>query len=256
MASSTSTINPNEFPGVPEETLRKFIIKQEVVIDAEDDENFSEEIFVNKVFLTKHRTLPNSMRNVYPMKDAEKCLTAIQTELNSLKNFKAYEVVKIPNEHQVVSTRFVFTKKYSDKTNSERNKFRLFVRGFEFKTNFGDTLTPTLQLDALHLITPYCASMASSVFPLYSIDFVSAFLNAISDPNVYVTFPIGVKIPDGYCRKLKKPLYGTARASRLWRKTLENSSAVSDFFAPSHMTAYITERRMNSLNLISFTSMI
>ena len=74
MASSTSSFNPNKFPGVPEETLSEFVIKQEGVINVEDDddENFSEEIFVNKVFLTKNRTLPNSMRNVYPMKYPEK----------------------------------------------------------------------------------------------------------------------------------------------------------------------------------------
>ena len=124
MAPSTSTFNLNEFPGVPEETLRKFIIKQEGVIKSEedDDEKFSEESVINKVFLTKNETLPNSMRDVYSMKDAENWLSAIQTELNSLKSFKAYEVVKIPTEHQVVSTRFVFTKKYSEKTNYESSK--------------------------------------------------------------------------------------------------------------------------------------
>ena len=63
--------------------------------------------------------------------------------------------------------------------------------------------------------------MASYGFSLYSIDFVSAFLNAVSDPNMYVTPPTGVNIQDGYCWKLLRALYGTARAPRLWHKTLE-----------------------------------
>lgn len=63
--------------------------------------------------------------------------------------------------------------------------------------------------------------MASSGYSLYAIDFVSAFLNALSDPNVYIKPQDGVKIQDGSCWKLKRALYGTARASRLWHKTLE-----------------------------------
>lgn len=228
-APSTSLLRTQEFSGVPDETLRNFIIKQEDVIkdkDPEDEGIFFTESFVNngdtrKAFLTQLETLPHNMQDASERKDSQKWIAAVDFELKSLQNFKAYEVVKIPKNHQVVSTRFVFTKKYSDKTNSERYKARIVVRGFEFKTNFGETFAPTPHLDTLRLVVSYCASMALSGFSLYSIDFVSAFLNAISDPNVYVTPPEGVQIREGYCWKLKRALYGTQRAPRLWYKTLE-----------------------------------
>ena len=227
-APSTSTCNPKEFPGVPEETLRNFIIKQEGVLSTEeDDDNSLSESLVknldaNKVFLTRIENVPLNMSDASQRHDSKKWKAAIDLELKGLQKFKAYDVVKIPTEHQVVSTRFVFTKKFSEKTNSERYKARLVVRGFEFKTNFGDTFAPTPHLDTLRLVISYCASMAKSGFSLYSIDFVSAFLNAINDPHVYVTPPDGIEIRDGYCWKLNRALYGTARAPRLWHKTLEN----------------------------------
>lgn len=81
--------------------------------------------------------------------DAKKWQDAIDIELKWLQRFKAYEAVKISTEYRVVSTRLVFTKNFSEKTNSERYKARLVVRGFEFKTNICDTFAPTPHMDAL-----------------------------------------------------------------------------------------------------------
>lgn len=122
-APSTSDIKPNEFPGIPDETLKNFILKQEnfaTIEDGEDD--CPKDYLVHRIFLAKNESIPENMSDVLLRKDAKKWLDAIETELKSLKSFNAYEVVKIPKEHQVVSTRFVFTKKYSEKTNAERYK--------------------------------------------------------------------------------------------------------------------------------------
>lgn len=229
MAPSTSSINPKIFPSVPADTLTNFILKQEGNFPSEDtcDEGtyYSESLIGNsdsrKIYLIKIEAPPENMQEASNRSDAKEWIDAVQREMKSLQSFKAYEIVKIPEEHQVVSTRFVFNKKYSDKSNDERYKARIVVRGFELKTNFGDTFAPTPHLDTFRLLVAYCAKMAGSGYSLFSIDFVSAFLNAINDPHVYVTPPEGVKIRDGYCWRLKRALYGTARAPRLWHKTLE-----------------------------------
>ena len=78
--------------------------------------------------------------------------------MNNLKdfnNFDAYEIVKVPKDHQVVTTRFIFTKKYSEKTNAIRYKVRLVIRELAFKTNFGDRSSPTPHLDSLSFIVSY-----------------------------------------------------------------------------------------------------
>lgn len=89
------------------------------------------------------------------------------------------------------------------------------------KTNFGDTFAPTPHLETLRFVIECCASKAHEGYTLSSIDFVLAFLNAANDPHVYLTPPKGIDIKSGYCWKLKRALYGTARAPRLWHKTLE-----------------------------------
>lgn len=116
---------------------------------------------------------------------------------------------------------FVFTKKLTEKTNSKKYKAWLVVRGFEFKTNFGDTFSSTPHLNTPHFVIFYFAPMFTSGFLLYSIDFVFAFLNAIDSSNVYVTPQQDVGIQDEYCWRLDKALYETARATRHWHKELE-----------------------------------
>lgn len=101
-------------------------------------------------------------------------------DLKNLKQFDIYEVMKIPVNHQVVSSRFVLTNTYSHKTKCKQYKARLVVRGYKFKTEVGKTLAPTPHLDNFRLVVAYCASIALTGLSLHCIDFVSAFLNAVS----------------------------------------------------------------------------
>lgn len=73
-------------------------------------------------------------------------------ELKELQNLKSHDVFKRPIENQVVSTRFVFTKHSSLKSNFERYKTRLVLREFEFESNVGDTFHPTPHSDTMHFV--------------------------------------------------------------------------------------------------------
>ena len=246
---SSSTSNLKEFPGVSEETLRYFILKQKGFINTEeaDDTSLSEQLVknldANKIFLTRIETVPLNMSDASQKHESKKWQAAVELELKRLQNFKAYKIFKIPTEHQVVATRFLLTKEFSENINSERYKARLIVRNFEFKTNFSDAFAAIPYLDILLLVIYYCAPRATSIFSLYSVNFVSAFLNATSDPHLYITTPQGIEIRDGYCWKLHRALYGTARAPRLWHKILENLYAASDSYAQLQMPACTTEKR-------------
>lgn len=58
-------------------------------------------------------------------------------------------------------------------------------------------------------------------YPIFSIEFLSTFLNAESDPHVLVSTPEGAETTNGHCCKLKRALYEFPRAPRFWYKTLE-----------------------------------
>ena len=121
------------------------------------------------------------------LSEAKKCpnweqwAQAVDEELQYMKKSDVFEEVGILKDHQVISTRFVFTQKFSNKTKTARCKARLVVRGFEMKSKYTDTFPPTPHLDTLRFLIPYCASKSSAGYPLFSVNFVSAFLNAISD---------------------------------------------------------------------------
>ena len=225
-SSSTSKHDPENFPGIPDEVLTNFILKNDETIRLEtkrtEEESCSTTVTNETAFLSSETTkIPNNIAEARDGTESEHWMKAADEELNNLKRFDAFEVTKWPVDHQVVSTRFIFSKKYSAKTNKIRYKARLVVRGFEMKCNYGDTFAPTPHLDTLRFVIAYCAQKSSEGFSLFSIDFVSAFLNAVSDPDMYVRPPEGVEIQKGYCWKLKKAVYGSSRAPRLWHKTLE-----------------------------------
>ena len=227
-APSTSRYHIKNFPGIPEEVLASFILKYEPhavsELEAVKKESYNSILGRNnKSDLRDHEIseIPNNICEARNTADSKLWISAVNEELKTMKRFDAFEEVDIPLNQQVVTTRFVFTKKFSSKTNTTRHKARLVIRGFELKCNYGETFAPTPQLDSLRFVVSYCASKSREEYSLFSIDFVSAFLNAINDPEMYVSPPLGVEIGKGKCWKLKKALYGSTRAPRLWHKTLE-----------------------------------
>ena len=126
-------------------------------------------------------------------------MDAINYELETLRKFDAFEEVKVPEEHQVVTTRIVFDKKLSEKSRYIRYRAGIVVCGFEIVHTLGDTFAPTPQLDTLRFVISYRVAKAKEGYSLNVIDFVSAFLNAINDPHVYVFPPDGLNKKSGNC---------------------------------------------------------
>lgn len=50
------------------------------------------------------------MKALFTRKDAKDWLDVIRIQIKNFKNFNAYEVSKIPSEHQTVSTKSVVTR--------------------------------------------------------------------------------------------------------------------------------------------------
>lgn len=75
----------------------------------------------------------------------------------------------------------------------------LCARGFEMKTYFGDSLSPTPHLDILIFVFAFCSYICKFDCTLTSIDFVTAFLNTVSDEYSYMHPPAGMNLPEGTC---------------------------------------------------------
>lgn len=64
--------------------------------------------------LLKTPVLVRKLLKVVLRKDVQQGSTAMKHDLETLQNYNAHDVVKLPAEHQTVSMEFIFLKKYSE----------------------------------------------------------------------------------------------------------------------------------------------
>lgn len=112
-------------------------------------------------FFSKSKEPPENIFEASLRKDSEQWATAAKSGLKSLQKFGLYEVVKVPAEHQVFSKKFVVSKKYLLKTNSERYKSRLVIKILELNDSFGETFAPISYLD------PGCVTICDRLLFIY-----------------------------------------------------------------------------------------
>jgi len=91
-------------------------------------------------------------------------------------------------------------------------KARLVAKGFRQRAgeNFFQTFSPVVDRVSVNTLINIAAIKG---LPLYSLDISQAFLQAPIDEDVYIKY-------DGEIYKLKKALYGTKQASRMWNREI------------------------------------
>jgi len=91
-------------------------------------------------------------------------------------------------------------------------KARLVAKGFRKRVgeNFFQTFSPVVDRVSVNMLINIAAIKG---LPLFSLDISQAFLQAPIDEDVYIKY-------DGEIYKLKKALYGTKQASRMWNKEI------------------------------------
>jgi hypothetical protein len=157
---------------------------------------------------TKRRTLSEC-----PKEEIE---TAIKKEIDGIKE---KDVMKhIPFEEwktmwpkgkapKTLDTRVVLAVKENGEI-----KARLVAKGFRQRPgeNYFQTFSPVVDRTSVHTIINIAAIKG---LPLYSLDISQAFLQAPIDEDVFIRY-------NGEIYQLKKALYGTKQASRMWNKEI------------------------------------
>jgi transposase InsO family protein len=201
---STSTFYDSIFPEIKPDVMDKM-----------------EEKSMMENYFTEESSVPTSVKEVLSHPDRSKWIDAIKEEMKMMHDNEVF--IEIPKEglsnENVLSTRFVFTKGFSEKTKRMRWKARLVIRGFEEKVRDDiDVYAPTPPLEALRLLLAYWCF--NDCYDIRSIDIKSAFLNAEITRDVYLTPPTGTRLRNGKnCWKLRKALYGLADAPKRWFET-------------------------------------
>ncbi|XP_075515957.1 uncharacterized protein LOC142550785 [Primulina tabacum] len=123
----------------------------------------------------------------------------------------------IPDNVNVIGTKWIFKNKTDESGIVVRNKARLEAQGYTQieGIDFDETFAPVARIESVRLLLAIACYMD---IKLYQMDVKSAFLNGILKEEAYVSQPKGFEDPHhpNHVYKLKKALYGLKQAPRAW----------------------------------------
>jgi len=165
---------------------------------------------------------PNSYKQALSRPDAPLWSKAISEELSSLFLNKVFKLVQPPTNAHVLGHRWVFKTKMNERNQPVRWKARLVAKGYqqEHGVNFDETFAPVARHKSIKLLLTIVNELD---LELKQIDFITAFLNAPLDYEIYMEQPEGMSTRgDGRVLLLLKALYGLKQAPRQWNIELHN----------------------------------
>ena len=153
--------------------------------------------------------------------DGDKWKEAMQLEIDALLKNGTWDLVPPPSDRNIITNKWVLTKKFDAHGVLLRLKARLVARGFSQVQgiDFNDTFAPTLKVVPLRLIFAISAGLN---LELHHLDIETTFLHGDLDEEIYMEQPpyfIDPKHPYDVC-KLKKSLYGLKQSPRMWHLKL------------------------------------
>ena len=159
------------------------------------------------------------------MKSAEapRWKVAMREEFDSLEEFKTAELVPPPQDGTPVARGlWRLLRKRDEHGNIARFKGRWVLDGRSQKqgVNFFNTHADVAHLDSVRAVL---AQTAANQWDLEQFDIGNAFLNADIDCTVYTQQVQGFEVPgkEHWVWKLRRALYGTKQAPRLWKARLK-----------------------------------
>ena len=152
--------------------------------------------------------------------DAAKWVQAMTEEVNSLRENKTWELVRLPDGRKAIQCKWVFKTKYLPDGNIDKFKARLVAKGYTQKAgiDYSETFSPVVKFETVRIVM---AITATDDLEIIQFDIKTAFLNGDIAELLYMEQPEGfidIDHPDYVCL-LHKALYGLKQASRNWNHT-------------------------------------
>mgnify|MGYP000385546506 FL=1 len=146
---------------------------------------------------------------------------AMQTEMDALTRNGTWTLVPRPNNRNIVSSKWVLTKKKDAHGVVTRYKARVVARGFSQipGVDFKDTFAPTLKMVPLRTMLALSAGLN---LELHHLDIETAFLHGDLNEEIFMQQPPFFEdptFPKHVC-KLHKSLYGLKQSPRMWHHKL------------------------------------
>ena len=194
---------------------------------------------------------PNTRDSALASADRRHWRFALDAEFNQLIEADTWDLVLRSQARNVISGKWVLKIKKDSLGEISRYKARWVARGFTQRegVDFNDIFAPVIRYSSIRLLLSLAARHNTE---LYGIDVSNAFARADVDEDLFVDQPHGYeqKGPNGehlVC-KLKKGLYGTKQAARLWHHTFRRH-LLADGWIPYESDPCLFSRRTERYGL-------
>lgn len=159
-------------------------------------------------------TMLMEVSNTY--KEAEKrddgWLEAVQRELHCLEENATWDLVRPPEDVDIIDSKWVFREKLVNSVVTKRA--RLVARGYQQTSLSEEVYAPVVRMSTIRVLLCLYLEFDLNVRQL---DVSSAFLNGTLNNPVYMKQPEGLNVNDkSLVCKLKKALYGLKQAPKCW----------------------------------------
>jgi hypothetical protein len=136
-------------------------------------------------------------------------------QLDDLNTMKPVSIHEIPEDKNIVKSKFVFKLKLLANGDIDKYKARLVAQGFTqvFGIDYHENFSPTPQIGGVRLVIAFIIHFQ---LEKASADVSGAFLEATLTETIFMKLPEGISHRGSNYVKLLKSLYGLKQAARDW----------------------------------------
>lgn len=131
---------------------------------------------------------PTSVTEALSSSEKEEWKTAMNSEIESIKENNVWELVELPEGKRIVGSKWVFKRKIGANGVVERYKARLVAQGFSQRSgiDYDETFCPVVRFESLRTLI---ALAVQQKMKIHQMDITSAFLNGKIEEEVYMKQP-------------------------------------------------------------------
>lgn len=212
------------------------------LMDAYDEGYDEAEVLMYRVHVTHKfvdgelRKIPQSYEEATSPEFYDNFWPAICDELDSYHVHSALDlenIVDVPVDERTgvkfkpINLMWIFDIKVNEDGSLKRYKARLVAKGFMQRKgeSYDEVFAPTASKESIKMLLAIASMYALDTFQL---DIKTAFLNGVmpEEDVLYARIPLGFDVREGNEKKVvrvKKAVYGTKQASRVWNDDLNGS---------------------------------
>ena len=199
---------------------------------------------------------PSTYKEAINSPNSRRWIESMSKEITDLKKNETWEYVRrrdVPKTHRVTKSKWVYKINLNKDGSIERFKSRFVACGYSQvkDVDYTESFSATLRASSLRMLL---ALASIEKLRLEHFDVTNAFTQASIDNEIYVEPPRGFETKDKegneLVLKLRKALYGTKQASRMWQLKLRSHLVDKMGFNNSNNDPCLFSRRWDDGSVI------